>query len=293
MAENLSSEYEQYADWKAPDQENKQEIVIPELVVDPHAPELTPHKRHILEQQWEKFWKLRSADNPASSDIEPKLGTGFLLHQMQYRDQLLESILASGVLSGELGYTQKETIPEDMETHYCADFFVNTENRSIADYLAYAHQKVSKPGSSLQLQRPERYACPNDRNDNIAIVVDPAQPGLDQLLEYSNNSFDTSKLEGFINQLPVNEGNEDKASKLKAVLVGVPANYINYIIIGGGISNNPEVLSTVRNIVNRSGLKIKILNTQGAVLNQDQNADTLNQADQLAITDIRERMQNL
>ena len=113
----------------------EQEKKIPELFVYEKAPVLQLEAIKVLREQWEKFWELRFAKHEGVVPEEAAqnlalLKNGTLLHNLSYDEATLSKILQSGILSGELGYGEKQTVAEDSETNYCADFFINHPNET-------------------------------------------------------------------------------------------------------------------------------------------------------------------
>ena len=240
-------------------------VNVPELVIEPHAPRLSERQSQILADQWSRFWELRS--DIQSTNIEPStdVKAGSLLHQMRYNPDVVKQILGSGIMAGELGFGDKAVSVEDSETHYCADFFVNREDRTVREYLDYARDTEPNIGN-VQRSRIERYALPDERGYNIAFVVNPEQSELHNLLDNSatGETMPGSQLADFPIRFPYSEG--DQATRHKAVLVGVPANYITEMIVSGGIRDNPETIAEIKNAIETAGLNTRIVDSEGMVL---------------------------
>ena len=246
-----------------------QQLVAPELAIDVRAPEISESARAVLDVQWQKFWELRNQQISAqeSKGPEPFLEPGALVHNtVNNSPEALRTILDSGILSGELGYKGKATTPEDSETHYCADFFVNLKERTVPEYTAYAQGLEENDNGVLKRKRMESYASPSDQNDHISFVVDPDQPGLEDLLSLSSNGADLSNLGEFPVRLPVADDDGGKAARLKAVLVGIPANFISSIVVGGTFAANQEALAVVESLLAERGLGASVVDTQGRKL---------------------------
>jgi hypothetical protein len=220
-----------------------------------------------LKDQWEKFWKLRftKKEDGHSENItqDPALlKDGTLLHNLRYDQNALSKILQSGVLSGELGYGEKESRAEDAETHYCADFFVNQGDKSVAQFVEFAYSNEENTGA-LRKKRIESYACPREQNDYVAVVVDPSKPKLAELLQRSATGMDTGHLANFPVRFPYGAEKPDIAKRHLAVLVGIPANYISSLIVGGKLAGDSEKLTQMKALVASSGLDITILDYKG------------------------------
>jgi hypothetical protein len=242
--------------------ENKQ--VIPELSIDKTSPTLDDSARETLNRQWAEFWKLRSSEikNTGEAQKVETIKNGDLLHNLRYDEASLTKILKSGILSGELGYSEKETRPEDAETHYCADFFVNQGDKSISQYIEYASGDEENTGR-LRKKRIESFSAPKEQSDGVAVVVDSSRPELATLLQHSGTGIDAQPLSNFPVRFPYDENKPEIAQRHLAVLVGIPANFIKSIVVGGKIANDMEKLSRLKEVVAGSGLDIPLFNYKG------------------------------
>ena len=245
----------------------EQEKKIPELFVYEKAPVLQLEAIKVLREQWEKFWELRFAKHEGVVPEEAAqnlalLKNGTLLHNLSYDEATLSKILQSGILSGELGYGEKETVAEDSETNYCADFFINQGDKSVQEYIEYATGFEETDGVAKK-RRTESYKFPRERNDSISIVVDPSKPELADLLQYSATGVDASRLVNFSVRFPYGADKPDIAKRHLAVLVGIPANYISLLVVGGKIASDLEKLAKLKGLIESSGLDISILNFRG------------------------------
>lgn len=246
----------------------EQKKQIPELIIHKTAPSMEEGEaKNILKEQWAKFWQLRFTNQKSEMSAEAaqniaSLKEGFLLHHLPYSETALSKILQSGILSSELGYDEKETNIEDAETHYCADFFVNQKNQSVQEYINYAHGNEENTGM-LKKKRMESYNCPLERNDNIAIVIDPNRPELAELLQRSATGIDINRLENFSVRFPYGADKPGIAKRHLAVLIGIPANYISSIVIGGKLANDQEKITKLKELITNSKLDIPILNFKG------------------------------
>jgi hypothetical protein len=245
----------------------EQKQSIPALATHETSPVLQEEAARVLKEQWEKFWQLRFAKQGGEVSTESArdvslLKDGTLLHNLRYDENALSKILQSGVLSGELGYGEKESRAEDAETHYCADFFVNRGDKSIAQFVEFAYGNEENTGA-LRKKRIEAYACPREQNDYVSVVVDPSKPELAELLQHSATGIDTSKLANFPVRFPYGAEKPDIAKRHLAVLVGIPANYISSLVVGGKLASDQEKLGKLKSLVASSGLDIKILDYKG------------------------------
>ncbi len=229
---------------------------IPELTIFEKSPTLTPEQSSELQQQWETFWRLRSEKVEQAADTT--IPEGALIHQLSYSSETFKQILDSGVVSGELAFNDKSAVPEDSETHYCADFFVNNKPRSVDDYVTFANERVTV--GSLKRGRAEQFSLPTERNSNIALVVNPNQPELDELLVKSGTGADKRSLEGW----PIRFPNESENHR--AVLVGIPANFISEIIIGSRLKDDAESISSIKQQIEQAKLSTKVVDIEGNLI---------------------------
>ena len=245
------------ADEKFPSKELKP---IPRLVTHETSPHLETEAMQILKSQWERFWRLRHTErNTESTDNPALLKDGALLHNLRYDIDTFTKILKSGIL---LGYIDKETRAEDAETHYCADFFVNQGDKTIAEFIEFAYGNERNTGV-VRIKRMESYGCPREQNNNISIVVDPTKPELAEMLKYSATGFDTSGLQNFPVHFSYGPEKPDIAKRHLAILVGIPANYISSLVVGGMLANDLEKISNLKALIESTGLDIVILNCKG------------------------------
>lgn len=189
----------------------------PSLLIEGHAPDLTGDQRRVLADQWQRFWAVR---RNGSRDVRHLDGipAGGLLHHTRYTSASLSETLRSGVLSGEIGYSGKELMPEDAETHYSADFFCIEQEKTVSQYVEFCHEPI-KVGR-LRVKRPEQFAAPGPRSSSIDFVFPPSRPR-ELLLERSAtaSSLAVSELRDWPMRFPLDGGREG-GERHVAVLVG-------------------------------------------------------------------------
>ncbi len=256
---------------------------IPEMRISPHAPidRLSEAARQVLNWQWQRFWEARSVPT-VRTDEAVQIESGYLLHNLRYDAQAIQTIFESGILAGELGYGDKGMIPEDSETNFCADFFqyAGEQPMSVGDYFVKA---VTPETVGMIRKKPmEAYASPTSHeqqildgkgntfqgrdNNNISFIVDPSQPAVAGLMQVSSDGAtyqqnpDSNPLKPFINRFP------HESNRHVAVLVGVPANGIRAMVVGGAIESNPEALSLIKTRMDTAKLTIPVLNAVGRPL---------------------------
>ena len=238
---------------------------IPNLHIHQTAPTLDESAAAMLQEQWQRFWTLRAQKRREASVQSAHLDNGYLLHHVRYDENLLAGIFRTGILSGELGFSGKEPTPEDAETHYCADFFINYGAKSISEYIDYSHGTEEGLGI-IRKKRIEAYACPDDSNDSIAIVIDSSAPELRQLLNYSASGVTAERLKAFSIRFPYADKPEITKRHL-AVLVGIPSNFITSVIIGGKLANDPQRLLRVKEMIQNTGRNVSVFDYKGQLLN--------------------------
>ncbi len=231
----------------------------PELKLHPTAPELTALQRTILEGQWHNFWMFR--DQPQV--IEPfngTIGEGWLVHQTRYEPLKVDAILEAGVVSGELGFVGKKPIAEDGETHFCADFFVNQETQDVKTYTERA-TTPAKTSSGLKSPQMEHYSVPAN-NKNLAFVIDPNKLP-QELLHYSTTGLDKDR--GVLKDWPIRfpYDSQENATRHLAILVGIPANYINGIVVGEQLAVDSESITHLKNSILKTQLSIPLYTSAG------------------------------
>jgi hypothetical protein len=244
-------------------------LEIPELNLHEKAPELSDDAREKLEEQWQDFWEIRMFGNESrDNDEEEKpekleLKQGDLLHQLKFQENDLSSIFSSGILSGEIQLQDKDAEAEDSETHYCADFFVNQKDQTFADYASFANS--SRTSGSLKVKNPESYACPQSKySDDVALIINTEDESLQSLLENSVSGDDLESLGNFPVQLPYDDADINK--RLKAVLVGIPSNFISAIAVGYKIAEDSDKIETIPDMIESNQLDIGIYDSEGNLI---------------------------
>lgn len=219
----------------------------------------TPEKMKLIEESYNEFWRLKKNKVLHSSD--PNITVGSLLHGTSYDYKKIRSILKDGIVSGDIQYNDKIFYKEDGETFGCADFFVNPENRNIKDYFNWASQKIKK--GNLAKPKPEsRYLT---ANTHVTFVVGSEYLEKDLKILNKNSAtpanLEQSELNGVIIGFP---GYENQA----AVLVGVPSNYIEKIIVGNKVT--ADQINEINQLVKEFGLDAKIFNMDGKLLSSNE-----------------------
>lgn len=205
---------------------------------------LTPEGRKLLESQWATYHKAKSVmvRNGLEERIrkgELEFPEGTLIHGTRYDRAKLTSIAKHGVVSGEL-----MGVPEDCETHYCADFFRVSEDMSLDDYLSF----ISTPEQVGKIRKTKMetnyFPRPKDRTNKIGIVFDTNNPVVQALQENDAYRSDNKTLDSVINQLPIKD--EEAVKRVSAILGGLPANLISGLVIPSTIANDPEEVSFLK-----------------------------------------------
>jgi len=213
----------------------------------------------LLQQQWNVFSELRKVtilENPIKrrrQEGNPDLSQGTLIHGTSYDLEKLKKIKESGILSGEL-----IGIPEDNETHYCADFFKVPEDMSVTQYSDWCNQLRTTP-SGLKMKKGEGNRLSfGYRSTGISFIIDASDPRLQKLLKYDAYDSDSSeRMKNIINHLPNTRNPNDTSS----ILVGIPSNFISGLIIGEGIKS--EEVKEIKQIMGDEPI---IYNSKGEVI---------------------------
>ena len=225
---------------------------------------LNPSQMEVVNNQYGTYEELSSAD--LSSELRDSLstGNGYLprgtyLHGTSLDN--IESIAKHGIVSGEL-----LGIPEDGETHLCADFFKVKSDMTIAEYVDY----ISRPeeGLSIKAQTSESKRLPsaNRRNDSLAVILDPSIPEVQPLI--ANDPYKEGSdavFEGIVSMssLPVDKNSEKAQSRFASVLIGMPSSSIAGLILGPDIAQSSSSVERIKSAFNG---KIALYDTSGQVV---------------------------
>ena len=206
----------------------------------------------------------REVENPLKGQFasgDTTLPSGTLIHGIRSASpEQFESIATNGVVSGELF-----GIPEDAETHYCADFFKVPETQSIADYTQWASE--TEQVGAMRKQRMERPFVPTEktRGYGVSIIVGADTEGMDRLSRldaYSTDPDVQATMKPIINQLPKVPDSEE-GRRLSAILGGVPANMISGLLISRQIMESPDQIDQLRQ---QFGESMPIIGVDGNLL---------------------------
>jgi hypothetical protein len=212
--------------------------------------QLEPTEEALLLRQWHEFNRVRQlpvTSNPLlerTSDGVVTLPQGTLLHGTAYSPENLQTIKDTGILSGEF-----VGVPEDLETHYCADFFRVPDDMTTTQYQEWLMQSEFLPNTNFKTAKKERnyLAKPLKGNRNVTFIVDSRQPELGNLLRQDVYREGADPLlRKIINELAkMSPLKVSLANRLSSILCGIPSNGINGIIVGDGI-NTEEVANLKR-----------------------------------------------
>ncbi len=210
---------------------------------------LSKEDESFLQTQWNLFNKLsRLKSKDKQRTLEIKKGT--LVHgssfdirtSEDFNFEKLEKIAKIGIVSGEL-----LGIPEDDETHYCADFFKCRKTQKISDYVSDCWRFI-KDGS-MYIKPPEHAYIPppHDKTDyKIAFMIENDQRLAGLLF---NDAYTNDRLKSVISYLSI-EGSEAElvSSRVAAILVGVPANFITGMIVSLKIYSDLKLIDKIRKL---------------------------------------------
>lgn len=220
----------------------------------------------LLVQQWQEFnrvSKLSVSGNPLLERIaagNPELPQGTLLHGTTYSPETIKAIKATGILSGEF-----VGVPEDSETHYCADFFRVPHDMTLKKYQAWITEMEDITGSRIKKQRMERsrLATPLSRNKQITFIVDSRQTEIAGLLQ--QDAYDEGadpKLRAIVNDQALLDPHGDKQTRrLSAILCGVPSNAINGIVVSSELTEQETEL-----LWNTFGSNVALFSAKGELI---------------------------
>lgn len=195
-------------------------------------------EEQLLQQQWQEFNRLKStpiAGNPLLERTQmgqPELIQGTLLHGTGYSPEKMKSIKDTGILSAE--FTGGI---EDMETHYCADFFRVPKDMTIQEYQEWITTAQHKGRLIQPKMERSRLTTPNNKSKMMSLIVDSQQQELATLLQqdaYSQNA--DPRLQKIANNLLDPQG-DAQTRRLAAILCGVPSNFINGIVVSPGLTS--------------------------------------------------------
>lgn len=200
-----------------------------------------------IEEQWKKVIDLSVVDVPNDIRIRQAAGMkelteGTLIHGTSFDLDKLRSIKEKGIISGEiLG------IPEDCETHYCADFFRVPQNMSVGEYIKWYDRRI-KVGRVI-MPMMERNRLPSTTgSESLGFIINTTSSDIVDLLKmdaYRPEGYEA--LKNIITQLPRDiEGPE--AKRLSAILCGIPSNFISGIIIHKKIVEDRERMMGIKDL---------------------------------------------
>jgi len=199
--------------------------------------ELGQEDMALLEHQWDVFNQIKQFpifENPIQKrrlEGGVDLTQGTLLHGTSFNIEKIKKIKETGIVSGEL-----IGIPEDNETHYCADFFRVPNDTSIPQYLEWCGQPIIN--GMLKIKRGESAYLPRQgkQSKQIAFIINNEDSRLQPLLKYdAYGPSSHERMKSIINFLP-REFDPSPTRTTSAILIGIPSNFISGIIISDGIS---------------------------------------------------------
>jgi hypothetical protein len=220
---------------------------------------LGEQEQAILQQQWQEFNRLKSEVDSINRLKErkssglPELAQGTFIHGAFYNPEILTRVMSTGILSGEL-----VGVPEDSETHYCADFFKVPEDMTVDEYMKWC-KNTSQDGNIITKKPEFNYLpIPGKRTKQIGFIIDVTDIRLRSLLKYdAYGSEEQDSMGNIVGNLPV-ELDSEKSKGLAAILVGIPSDFINGVIIGDQITE--EEREEIKEIV---GDNVLAFTTQG------------------------------
>lgn len=207
-----------------------------------------------VKKQWELYLSLSKVVMP--NEIKerqknglPELAEGTLVHGTRFDIGTLKSIKAKGVISGEL-----IGIPEDGETHYCADFFRLPEDMNVGDYMKWIRERIYV--GNVKMQKHENYM---GKNNSVIVIFNTKNEEMEKLLKMDAYSTGYENMKDIISYLPVDRNGPD-AKRTAAILCGVPSNFISGIILPNTVEKDERSIEDVKNIF---GDNVSYFNIEG------------------------------
>jgi hypothetical protein len=240
-----------------------------DLLLAPTAPKLPNYLENIIKQLVAKFKELRNIDVKQTFENASQINRSDLIHGVRNVDfEDLLKILDTGVVSGEIGFDGKDKMTsEDGETHYHADFFMNTDqDKNLTDYLQWASESEN-PESRITRKRMEYSFMPTKRNDTAVLIFDAKNPELESFLQFSTNGAMAKKFDSIFKDLGAKFPLDTE--RHVAVPVGLPSNFCKSIVVGSKITQE-QVLQLGQKI-NELNLSIFIFDIDGKCLFQPDN----------------------
>jgi len=178
----------------------------------------------VLKEQIERFKSLskRKARQIIPKN-EPILKKNTLIHGTSFNIDKLKSISKSGIVTGQyLG------LEEDGETYFCADFHKIPKDILLKEY------NNSFP------YRDGRCPFGNLGKNTIAFIIND-DPDLQELIKYDcykDNTEESTITKSFVNEAGLPIEDKDLAS---SILFGIPASFINGIVVGDNVISNNNI----------------------------------------------------
>lgn len=215
------------------------------------AEHLTPSQKQLINNSCEAFRNSRG--NRIRHNASNKLTTNDMLHatDVKYLDSILEKGLISREFSGESS-AQINGVVQDSRTPMCADLWDVQNNMSINQYFHRSRNEWIN-GETNFLPNPH-----TEPRSGLVIVFN--KNAIDPTI--MNNSFKVSEGSSVMFK-DGNMGGYDFYKSHRAVPVGIPSNAIDRVIVP---SYGMSQLGRIKAIINKSGLDIKIYDTNGNLL---------------------------
>ena len=225
----------------------------------------TPEQRNILTKLYQHYISI--SKNKINHPVSATIHKGSLMHSQNFDIKTLRETLENGLISGDIG---KLRIPNgEQRTIGGLDTWAVDKTRSIKEYfrewLATPPEFANTPFRRINREAAWRgenkwmdLANGGKKQRNIAYVINPNNcDELKPFLEYKVTP-QTKNLRETIMGGGMTSGMYETQDYIRHtfVPVGVPANYIEKIIVGDKISQ--EEIREIKRIISELGLDVKV-----------------------------------
>lgn len=213
---------------------------------------LTPSQKRLFEASYAALERSKNAK--IRHNANNILNENNMLHAagLENLDSILKNGLVSREYSGVVGARRGNGVDPGSMTPMCSDLWDVQSSYTIGDYFSATAKHWANDGETNFLPNP----FPRSQRSSLVIVfnknsVDPT---------IMNNSFKVSDRSSILYK-DGNMGGYKNYTSHRAVPVGLPSNAIDRIIVPAYYSS--EQINQIRNSIKKSGLDIKLFDTNG------------------------------